>query len=138
MTRNFITSLSNSFDLPGCSLESKKRYTLKLLLMCLKALGGGFSDFLEIQWEWVCRKLLPLVKPCQRFWIWNIKHGFTNCGCLHSAILEVWHVCEEKRAPNARDMEFFLQHVKNEIFKILKCLKTKWNSPEQPAELTQK
>ena len=40
----------------------------------------------------------------------------------------------------ARDMQFFLQKVRNEVFKILKmfiCCTT-LNSPEQPVKLTPK
>ena len=46
LTCNFIHLLLNSFDLPNCSSESRKRYTLKMLLMGLEALGEGFPVLL--------------------------------------------------------------------------------------------
>ena len=71
MTCSFILSLLNSFDLPSCSSESSKRYTLSLLLMCLEVLGEWFSCFPWIDWEEFSRKLLSLVKLYQRIWTWN-------------------------------------------------------------------
>ena len=41
----------------------------------------------------------------------KLNHGFTNRGCLHCAILKTY---------KARDMQFSLQNVQNQIFKILK------------------
>ena len=41
----------------------------------------------------------------------KFNHDFINRGCLHCAIL---------KACKGRDMQFFLQNVQNEIFKILK------------------
>ena len=95
--------------------------------MCLEVLWEGFFCFPGREWEGVCRKLLSLVKLYQRFWIWNIdqnlNNGFTNCGCLHCAILKALHGFQEKRAHKSRDMQFFLHYVQNEIFKIFKMLK---------------
>ena len=71
LTCTFIRSLLNSFDLPSYSSESRKRYTLRLLLMCPEVLEEGFSCFPGRDWEGVCRKLLFLVRLYQRFWIWN-------------------------------------------------------------------
>ena len=71
MTCSFILSLLNSFDLPSYSSESRKRYTLSLLLMCLEVLREWFSCFPWIDWEEFSRKLLSLVKLCQRIWTWN-------------------------------------------------------------------
>ena len=68
----------------------------------------------------------------------KFNHGFTNLGCLHCAIRKALYGFKVKRAYKARDMQFFLQIVQNEIFKIWKDLKTTWNSPKQLAELTQK
>ena len=51
------------------------------------------------------------------------KHGFTNRGCLHCAILKALHGFPKKRALKLRNMEFFLQNVQNEIFKIFKVFK---------------
>ena len=50
----------------------------------------------------------------------EFKHGFTNRGYMHCTILKVLHVFQEKRAPKSSDMQFFLQNVPNEIFKIFK------------------
>ena len=63
----------------------------------------------------------------------KFRHGFINCGHLHCAILKALLGFHEKRANKSRDMQFFLENVQNGIFKI-----SKYNSPEQPAELTQK
>ena len=71
MTCSFILSLLNSFDLPSYSSESRKRYTLSLLLMCLEVLGEWFSCFPWIDWEEFSRKLLSLVKLYRRIWTWN-------------------------------------------------------------------
>ena len=46
----------------------------------------------------------------------KFNHRYTNHGCLNCAILKAY---------KAKDMQFFLQNVQNEIFKIL---------PEQPVE----
>ena len=53
----------------------------------------------------------------------EFKHGFTNRGCLYCAILKALHGFKAKRAHKARYMQFFLQNVQNEIFKILKMFK---------------
>ena len=45
-----------------------------------------------------------------------------NHGYMHCAILKALHSFQEKRAFKARDMQFFLQNVPNEIFKIFKML----------------
>ena len=44
----------------------------------------------------------------------KFNNGFTNRGCLYCAILKAYR---------ARDMQFFLQNVQNEIFKILEMCK---------------
>ena len=43
-----------------------------------------------------------------------------NRGYLHCAILKALHGFQEKRALKSKDMQFFLQNVPNEIFKIFK------------------
>ena len=53
-------------------------------------------------------------------------------------VLKALHGFKDKSAHKARDMQFFLENVQNEIFKILKMFKTTWNSPDHPAELTEK
>ena len=53
----------------------------------------------------------------------EFKHGFTNPGYLHCAILKPLCGFKEKRALKSRDMQFFLQHIQNEIFKIFKMFK---------------
>ena len=50
----------------------------------------------------------------------EFKHGFTNRGYLHFAILKALHSFQEKRAHKSRDMQFFLENVQNEILKIFK------------------
>ena len=53
----------------------------------------------------------------------EVKHGFTNRGCLDGTILKALNGFKgEKKAHMTKDMEFFLQ---NEIFKILKLFKNK-------------
>ena len=39
------------------------------------------------------------------------KHGFTNRGRLHCAILKALHSFQEKRALKSRDMQLLLQNV---------------------------
>ena len=53
----------------------------------------------------------------------EFKHGFTNRGCLHCAILKALHSFQEKRAHKSRDKQFFFQDVQNKIFKISKMFK---------------
>ena len=43
--------------------------------------------------------------------------------CLHCAFLKALNGFQEKGAHKSRDMQFFLQNVKNEIFKIFKMFK---------------
>ena len=74
-----------------------------MLLMCQEVLGEGFFCFLKYRLKF--------------------KHGFTNRGCLHCAILKALHDFQEKRAHKSRDMQFFLQIVQNDIFKIFKTFK---------------
>ena len=51
------------------------------------------------------------------------KHGYTNRGYLHCTILKALHGFQEKRAHKLRDMQFFLQNVQKEIFKIFRMFK---------------
>ena len=53
----------------------------------------------------------------------EFKHGFTNCGCLHCAILKALHGFQRKRTHKSRDMQFFFQNVQNGIFKIFNMFK---------------
>ena len=46
--------------------------------------------------------------------------AYPNRGYLHCAILKALHAFQEKRDLKSRDMQFFLQNVSNEIFKIFK------------------
>ena len=89
-------------------------------------LGEGFFYFPVRDWERVCRKQLSLVKLYQRFsdmkYISEFKYSFTNLGYLHCAILKALHSFQEKGAHKSKDMQFFLQNVPNEIFKIFKML----------------
>ena len=139
LTFTFILLLFNSFDLPTYISKSRKRYTLRLLrCCCLDVPGEVFFCFLVRHLEWVCRKLLSLVKLYQKVWIWNINQNFCkiskntffyrtppvaaspNRGYLHCAILKAWQDFQEKRALKSRDMQFFLQNIPVEIFKIFK------------------
>ena len=61
----FIPLLLISFDLRSYSSEVRKRYPLRVLLMCLEVLGEWFSSLLERDWKGVSRKQLPLVKMHQ-------------------------------------------------------------------------
>ena len=51
-------------------------------------------------------------------------HGFTNRANLHCAVLKALHSFQEKRSHKSRDMQFFLQNIQNEIFKISKMFKS--------------
>ena len=53
----------------------------------------------------------------------EFKHDFTNRGYLHCAILKALHGFQEKRAHKSWDMQFFIQNVPDEIFKIFKMFK---------------
>ena len=53
----------------------------------------------------------------------KFNHGLANRGCLDCAILKPLYGFKEKRALKARNMQFFLQNVQNEIFEILKMFK---------------
>ena len=50
----------------------------------------------------------------------ELKHDFTNRGCLHCAILKVLHGFREKRSSQVNGLQFFLQNVQNELFKMFK------------------
>ena len=91
--------------MPTYNSQSRKRYTLRLLLMCLEELMEGFSCCRGRDGERVCWKLLSLLKLYQRFWIWNVDQNLnmvksckTNRGWLHFAILKVLHGFEEKKS----------------------------------------
>ena len=57
----------------------------------------------------------------------KFNHSFTNCDCLHCAILKALYDFKEKRAHKADRQEicnFFLQNVQKEIFKILEIFES--------------
>ena len=54
------------------SSESRKSYTLRLLLTCLGALEEGLSCFPGRDGEGVTSNLFSLVKLCQSIWVWNL------------------------------------------------------------------
>ena len=93
--------------------------------MCLEALGGRASLF---SWERLRGGLKENIASCIAVpEVLNmkcrseVKHGFTNRGCLDGTILKALNGFKgEKKAHMTKDMEFFLQ---NEIFKILKLFK---------------
>ena len=53
----------------------------------------------------------------------EFKHGFSNRGHLPMCYSKALHSFQEKGANKSRDMQFFLQNVQNEIFKIFKMFK---------------
>ena len=68
----------------------------------------------------------------------EFKHGFSNRGHLPMCYSKALHSFQEKRANKSRDMQFFFKMFKMRSSRFSKCLKTTWNLPDQPAELTQK
>ena len=68
----------------------------------------------------------------------KFKYSFTNRGCLYCAILKALYGCQEKRAHKSRDIHFSFEIFKIRFSRFSKCLKTIWNSSEQPAKLPQK
>ena len=68
----------------------------------------------------------------------EFKHGFTNRGYLHCAILKALHGFQEKKLASQGICNFFFKMFKMRFSRFSECLKTTSNSPEQPAELTQK
>ena len=50
----------------------------------------------------------------------EFRDGFTNRGCFHSAALKALTRFQEKKS---KDMQFFLQNVQTEIFKIFKMFR---------------
>ena len=76
---------------PSYSSQLRKRYTLRLLLICLEALGEVFSCFpartVRGQWETiVSSKAIPVDLNVK--FISKVNHSFGNRGCLHCAILK--------------------------------------------------
>ena len=53
----------------------------------------------------------------------EFKHGFTNRGYLHCAILKALHVFQEKRACKSRDMQFFFKMFQMRFSRSSGCLK---------------
>ena len=87
----------------------------KEFLFSWERLGTG-------SWETiVSSKALPEILDVK--YTLECKHGFTNRGCLHYAILKALQGFQEKRTLKSRDMQFFLQNVQNKIFKIFKIFK---------------
>ena len=68
----------------------------------------------------------------------ELKHGFTNHGFLHCAILKGLHGFKEKEPTSQGICNFSFKMFKVRSSRFWKCLKTTLNSSEQPAELTQK
>ena len=81
-----------------------------MLLISLEVvLGEGFFCFpvrnWEGVWEGVFSKAVPEVLDMK--YRSKFKHGFTNRGNLHCAILKALHGFQEKRAHRSRDIQFF-------------------------------
>ena len=66
-------------------------------------LGSGFYETI------ISNKAVPEVLNMKC--ISEFKLGFTNSGCLHSAILKALHGFKGKRVHKARGMQFSLQNV---------------------------
>ena len=63
----------------------------------------------------------------KRIWNWNLDHGFSNHGYLHSAVWKTLCNFKIKRAQEARHNQFFFQNVQNnETFEIFKIFKNSW------------
>ena len=71
----------------------------------------------------MCLEVLAVLEVLDMKYGSEFKHGFTNCDCLHSAILKALHNFLARRTHKSRDMRFFFQNVQNEIFKIFKMFK---------------
>ena len=59
--------------------------------------GGNFSVFLSLQETIVSWEAVPEVLDMK--YRSECKHGFTNCGCLHCAVLKALIVFMEKKSP---------------------------------------
>ena len=90
LTCTTISSLLNSFDLPSYSSESRKRCTLRLLLICLEALERGFPCFPERLSGGLVGVISCKVKPVDLNTKFSSKFNYssTNCGCLPCAFLK--------------------------------------------------
>ena len=89
-------------------------------------LGEGIFCFPWTNWESLKETIAsskPIPEVLDMKYRLEFKHGFTDRGCLQSAILKISYDIQEKRAYKSKDMQFFLQNVQNEIFKILKMFK---------------
>ena len=97
-----------------------------MLWMCLEVLGGGFLFSWGLGrglWDFVVSsKAVPEVLDMK--YRSEFTHGFTNCGCLHCAILKALHDFQEKRVHKSRGKQFLFQNVQNEISRFSRCLKT--------------
>ena len=67
----------------------------------------------------------------------EFEHGFTTCRRLYCTSLKSLHGFKEKTAHNTHAI-FSFKMFKVRFSRFWKCLKTTWNSLEQPAKLTQK
>ena len=116
-------------------------FKVVMLLICLDVLGKEFFYFPERDSEGICRKLLSLVKLYQRFWIWNIDQNL-NMALLIVAVCTVLLFSSLTRFSGKENPQvicnFSFQIFKMRFSRFSKCLKATWNSPEQPAQLTQK
>ena len=99
--------------------------TAVMLLLCIKVLREGFFCFHGRDWEGVCRKLLSLVKLLDMKYRSKFKHGFTNRGCLHSAILKALRGFQKKKEPTGQGVcNFFIKIFQMRFSRFSKCLKT--------------
>ena len=134
LTCTFIPLLFSSFDLTSYSSELRKRYTPSLLLMCLEAISEGFL----FAWERPKRSLYETIVSSKAVPVDLNMNLYQN---LIIALLIV-NVCIRFygiKEPTRQEMcNFSFKMFKMRLSIFWKCLKTTWNLPEQPVELTQK
>ena len=90
--------------------------------MCLETRGKGLlGGTVEQEETMVSSKTVP--EDLNLKLILKFNPDFTNHGCLQCAILKPLYGFKEKRDHKARDSQFLVQNVQNEIFEILKIIK---------------
>ena len=135
-TCTFILLLLNSFDLPSCNSETRKRYTLRLLLICLETLGETFPYFSWRDCKGVNRKLLSLAKLYPWIWIRNLYQNLIMALLIVAVCI---NTILRKEEPKRRKIcNFSFKMFKMRFSRFWKSLLSTWNSPKQHIELTQK
>ena len=135
-TCTFIPLLLNSCDLPSCNSEMRKRYTLRLLLICLETLGEKFPYFSWRDCERGNRKLLSLAKLYR--WIW-IRYLYQYLIMALLIVAVCINTILRKEEPTRRTIcNFSFKMFKKRFSRFWKSLLSTWNSLKQHIELTQK